>query len=69
MKNDIETQGHLNIWEVCGEEEEVKIGHGVIELVGNKPQKRVVLYNEEKEVIGEAYVDSLQEDKGGHEKS
>ena len=40
-----------------------------MELVGTKPNKRVYLYDSNHQLMGEAYVDALQEDKEFKKKS
>ena len=61
-KTDLETKAQLSIWQLRGEEE-IKLGRGDLQTVGVKPSKRVTLMDGNKERIGEAYVDSQQEDK------
>lgn len=59
-KTDLDKVGKLSVWEVKANEE-VKLGEGKIALTGAKPEKKVTLMDNNEELLGEAYVDSLQQ--------
>ena len=50
-KINTETKGKLGIWEVV-EGEDIKLGEGMMDVTGIKPNKRVTLVGNDKERMG-----------------